>query len=166
MKALPLFGGLASVLACILAWEVLFVPDEASDIQVPRPDLPPTRVAAELDTDILSDIAATVLERPLFSPDRRFAAPEPRTLGETEDVPRLAGVIIGPGGGRAIFDDGSGHLRIAASGDSLGRFKVGAIAPGQVSMISPEGERVLRPRFSGLTGPLTVAAGPGNGPAR
>jgi hypothetical protein len=121
---------------------------------------------ANPDTNLLTDVANTLLARPLFSPDRRLAEPTALSgpAAADQDIPRLTGIIIGPTGARAIFDDGSGRPKIAAEGDSLGRFRLGTIAPGEVSLITPEGTRVLRPRFarspeaSGI--PMALAAQP------
>jgi hypothetical protein len=162
-RSLRTLGGIAVVLAAILAWELLSPPNDLPVSAAARADPVQVRQVAEPDLDILSDVAKTLLARPLFSPDRRPAPPIAAVVaaGAGDDVPRLAAVIVGPAGGRAIFDDGSGHPRIAAEGDSVGHFKVGAIAPGQVSLTASEGERVLRPRYAtsaGASGPPAAGA--------
>jgi hypothetical protein len=148
MRTLAVLGGIALVLGGILALEIMPAADDGADIVAPRPEPAHPGVVAEPDTSALGDIADTVLERPLFSPDRRLPKSAAVAGGDTETVPRLTGIIVGPDGGRAIFDDGSGRPRIVAEGDRLGRFTLGEISPGQVSLIASEGERVLRPRFA------------------
>jgi hypothetical protein len=168
VNLLPALGALASVLACVLAWELLPAADDGADIAPPRPEPVQARAAADANIYPLNDIAGTLLGRPLFSPERRPAPPESSPAGAAEDIPRLTGIIIGPDGARAIFDDGSGRLKVAAQGDMLGRFKIGTIGFGQVSLIASEGERVLRPRFAGsaqASGALAVA-GAGTGPVK
>jgi hypothetical protein len=148
MTSLPMPGGLAAVLGCILAWQLTPVSEATPDIAAPRPEPARTAVAASPEPYSLTEFGRAVLERPLFSPTRRLAPPhEVLPSGHAADMPRLAGVIIGPAGGRAIFDDGSGRPRVARQGDRIGRFKVGSITPGQVSLLSSEGERVLRPKY-------------------
>jgi hypothetical protein len=167
MTRLPALGGLAAILGVILAWELL------PEAEVPAGAAPPTAAAAGIhdDADIdmghLKEIAATLLQRPLFSPNRRLApAVSGATLGASEDLPRLSGVVIGPAGARAILEDGTGRQMSAATGDSIGRFKVGTISPGQVSLFAPEGERVLRPKFTNVAGAAGTSASQAAGPAK
>jgi hypothetical protein len=166
MNLLPAFGVLASVLACVLAWELVPVVDDGTDSGPLRAE--PVQAPASADVNIypLTDIAASLSGRPLFSPDRRPPRPESGPAGAPEGIPRLTGIIIGPSGARAIFDDGSGRAKVAAQGDTLGRFKIGTIAPGQVSLIASEGERVLRPKFAGSTQASGALAVAGAGPAK
>ncbi len=152
MKALPMIAGFAVALTCILVWELWPSTDDAPDITGPRTVPVHVPVDAEPDTDLLTDIAATLLERPLFSPNRRLAPTGFGSLGLAENLPRLSGIVTGPSGGTAIFDDGSGRAKAVAAGDSVGRFKIGDITPGQVSLIASEGGRVLRPNFAHLVG--------------
>jgi hypothetical protein len=154
MTPLPALGGIAVILGSILGWELMPPVDDAPEIAAARAAPIKTAEAAGPGLGILSDLGATVLARPLFSPDRRLAPPgAPAQVADiAEALPRLAAVIVGPHGGLAIFEDGSGRPRIAAEGDTVGHFKVGAIAPGQVSLIASEGERVLRPKYAAAGG--------------
>jgi hypothetical protein len=172
MKALPIFAGIAPLLACIVAWELIPAADDGAAIasrpaRAPAVDAPAKAgTGAAPDTDRLPDIADTLLARPLFSANRRFtvATPPSDPVRAIEDAPRLTGIIISPGAALAIFDDGSGRPKIAAEGASIGRFKVGTIAPDQVSLIASEGTLVLRPKFARSAGagasgvPLAQAA--------
>jgi hypothetical protein len=164
------------VLACILVWELPPAADDATDVAAPRPapahaeaaTRPGANAAAGRDADLLTDAANTVLARPLFSPGRRLAAPAAPSGPATapEDMPRLTGIVIGPLRALAIFDVGSSRPRIAAEGDTVGRFKVGTIAPDQVALTAPEGALVLRPRFAQSAGASRVPLAQTAVPAR
>ena len=160
-------GALAAALAGILALECSD-PEPAPDIAAP-PAAAPAGVAAPPETALPAGLAARLLDRPLFSPDRRAAPPAETAADEPSgtDLPRLAGVIVGPGRRSAIFADAAGKPRIAGEGASIGRFTVRAIAPGKVTMTSPDGESVLRPWYADAKAPDIVRSpGPGNGRAR
>jgi hypothetical protein len=174
MNALPVISAIGSVLACILVWELAPTATNAPDVAAPRrapahaeaAASPGANAASGRDADLLTDVANTVLVRPLFSPGRRLAAPAVPSAPDTapEDVPRLTGIIIGPVAALAIFDVGSSRPRIATEGDTVGRFKVGTIAPDQVALIASEGALALRPRFAQSAGvsrvPLAQTARP------
>ena len=107
-----------------------------------RPAVTPPAPPPTLDDARLAQIATLLLERPLFSPDRRPAAtPSAAAAADSavQELPRLTGVIFGPARRSAIFADDAGHPRIAAEGTRLGRFTITAIAPGQVTVSSPDG---------------------------
>ncbi len=164
MTPLAGLGVIAVVLGSLLAWELTAPQDDAPAPLPANPQPVQTRAPSTPGIGILTDLTATVLARPLFSPDRRLAPPGPAVpvVETAEELPRLAAVIVGPSGGLAIFEDASGRPHVAAEGDSLGRFKVGAIAPGLVSLITPEGERVLRPKYATPAGtPVAQNAAPG-----
>ncbi len=93
-------------------------PDDPPAPAPARPDPVQASSAASPDLGILDDLAATVLARPLFSPDRRLAPPGQAVAAvvASDDIPRLAAVIVGPSGGMAIFEDGSGRPHVAAEG--------------------------------------------------
>ena len=95
--------------------------------------------------------AATALARPLFAPDRR-PVPEPRAAVASgpggREPPRLAGVLVTPAGGAAIFAAGEGAKPLVLRvGDKLNEFEVKAIVAGEVTLTGPEGDRVVRPTF-------------------
>ena len=128
--------------------------------------------------------AATALARPLFAPDRR-PMPEPRAAVAGgpggRELPRLAGVLVTPAGGAAIFAAGEGAKPLVLRvGDKLNEFEVKAIVAGEVTLTGPEGDRVVRPSFDPRSGgsgsnaprpqpsvaaPLAPAAPPGLVPA-
>jgi hypothetical protein len=162
-------AALAAGLAGILALECS-APEPAPDIVAP-PAASPQSPAAAPDTALPATLGARLLGRPLFSPDRRPAAAAPpaqvaATDGAT-DLPRLAGVIVGPERRSAIFADGAGKPSVAGEGASIGRFTVRAIGPGKVTVTSSEGESVLRPWYADAKAPdLVRPPGPPNGRSR
>lgn len=171
-------GGLLAVLCLVLAAE-LMTPDRVAsepdagarplDAAAPavqaRGAQPP---APAFDPGALASVAATIIARPLFNPDRRPAAnpadPAAARAEVAEDgLPRLTGVIVGPSGARAIFAGANGKSRAAAEGDTVGAFKVRTIGPGLVTVSGSEGDRVLRPTYvtaTTTTTTTTTTAGP------
>jgi len=103
---------------------------------------------------------ATILARPLFSRDRRpLAAPGQSIAVAATGVPRLTGILISPLGKTAIFAAVDGGKPIVVSeGSHLGRFVVQSIDVGQVTIIGPEGQDMLRPSFDNATAPTPPAA--------
>jgi hypothetical protein len=76
----------------------------------------------------------------LLLPMRSFAAAPDTAL------PRLSGVVVGPGGASAIFsDDHAGRLFVLAPGETIGGYVIRAITPGEVVLDGPEGRQVLTP---------------------
>jgi hypothetical protein len=98
------------------------------------------------------------LARPLFTQGRRPSSHEGGVAG-LQGLPRLAGVIVAPNGRSAIFA-GSGIAKpiIAAEGTQLGSYRVQSIEAGQVTVLGPEGTRVLHPSFAGAGAGATQAA--------
>lgn len=91
---------------------------------------------------VVQDWTKTVLARPLFSPSRRPAA----TVAAGPQQPRLAGIVMGPSGRRAIFA-GEGDARgiVAEVGQQAGAWQIRAINETTVQVIGPEGLRTLTP---------------------
>ncbi|HEY0421990.1 MAG TPA: hypothetical protein VGC82_01550, partial [Rhodopila sp.] len=92
----------------------------------------------------------TSLERPLMREGRR---PD-RAAGDAErkgdDVLRLAGVVTGPFGDRAIFVlPGVAKPVVANVGGQLGDFVVRSIEPGRVVVEANGVARAYRPMYSG-----------------
>ena len=93
---------------------------------------------------------ATSLARPLFAPGRRpptqaTAAAKPGTLAP--DLPRIAGTMVTPAGRRAIFAAKGDKPLVVGEGAQVGAFTVQSIKAGQVTLLGPEGVRVLSPTF-------------------
>jgi hypothetical protein len=150
---------LIAVLGLVVTWELVAPEDSAAsaDAAVPAgaaPDArePPGKTSAhEFDAEALADIAASITQRPLFSPTRRPSSngsdKSPGLAVGPAEVPRLTGVIVGPSGGWAIFAGADGKSHAAAPGDAIGAFKVRAIGPGVVTLTGSEGDRVVRPTY-------------------
>lgn len=83
-----------------------------------------------------------VLARPLFSASRRPAS----VVVAGPQEPRLAGIVVGPSGRRAIFAGADGARgTIAGIGQQAGGWRVQAIDATSVQVIGPAGLRTLRP---------------------
>lgn len=164
IRALALTS-LCLLLAATVVWE-LAEPETAPGPAVqtaatvePKKTPPPV-----FNADALTETVDTIVERPLFSPARRPAAKTaaaPAGAGGKPDtgLPRLAGTLVGPDGGRAIFAGADGKPRTAAAGDAIGAFTIQTIVPGTVVLSGPEGERVLHPSY------VSTPAVPGSAPA-
>jgi hypothetical protein len=103
---------------------------------------------------------ATILARPLFSRDRRpLTTPGQNATAAATGMPRLTGILVSPFGRTAIFAAADGGKPIVVSeGSHIGRYVVQSIDVGQVTMIGPEGERMLRPAFDNATAPTPPVA--------
>jgi hypothetical protein len=115
-----------------------------------------------------AEAARAIVDRPLFSPGRRPPPPPAAaqaTAAAGAAFPRLSGVIVGPSGSSAIFTDSAGHARIATEGSPVGEFTIRTIVPGQVTLTSSAGERVLHPSFPKTGGPGAAGSGAGERPA-
>ncbi len=143
---------LAAACACLLVGLLALEYHSAviREMRLPLPSSPAAsgRAASAVHEAVLPDPAhvrdwtATILARPLFSQSRRPAA----TVTSGPQRPRLAGIVVGPAGRRAIFA-GSGDARgvVAAAGQQAGAWRVVSIDADSVRVLGPEGPRVLRP---------------------
>jgi hypothetical protein len=159
MKSVLALFGLAAVLAAMLAWEIA-APGAETGSSAPGAEAGLSAALASAgaasrgvpDADALSGIVGAIDERPLFNRDRRASNKLAGKLsgGTAIDasLPRLAGVIIGPSGGRAIFALADGKSRSAAVGEAVGRFTVTDIATNAVTLSSAGGELRLRPTYA------------------
>ncbi len=107
------------------------------------------RAAATALPEAIRAAQTTLLQRPLFSPNRRPPPDAAVAAPGRHGPPRLAGVLIAPSGRRAIFAD----RVVVAEGGALGRYTVQAIEAGQVTLLGPDGLQVLRPAFATATPP-------------
>jgi hypothetical protein len=134
-------------LVAIIAWELGKAP--TADVALPHPRVlvPGTPVQAS-ETDHTLDWVATVLARPLFSPDRRPAA-ETATVGGSSvpGLPRLTGILVGPFGRQAIFATNGRKPIVVEEGARIDAYTVKSIDVAQVRLLGPEGVRVLNPSF-------------------
>ena len=143
--ALLLVG--ASPLAAILAWE-LGAFSAAEPVSAPHAR---RAVAAPLApvSDHTAEWVATILARPLFSPDRRppSEASAARVGGAPEGLPRLAGVVVGPFGRSAIFVPDGRKPMVVTEGGRIDAWTVRSIEVGTVQVSGPGGARTLHPSF-------------------
>jgi hypothetical protein len=133
----------------VIAWELAGAPN-ATDMMPSRPRTVAAAAATARapDDDHLPAWVATVLARPLFSPDRRPEAGTAAVAGaDLAGLPRLTGILVGPFGRSAIFA-GQGHKPIVvAEGGRIAAYQVTVIEPTQVRLVGPHGTQVMQPSF-------------------
>jgi hypothetical protein len=157
MKQIWLSASLGIVLAGVLAWQLTGVPAAPAPAATAAPtgQAPeaPATDEAEANRKMLSHAAAEALARPLFSPIRRPDA-ERRSIAAVAapgGLPRLAGIIVAPGGRRALFVDSNSKIRSVAEGEIMGKFTIQRIQPGSVVLSDSDGERVIRTAYARST---------------
>ena len=119
---------------------------DITTLPLPAPEAPVRgpAPAAGVSAAALEGWSRTILERPLFSPSRRPG----RAAVASTAVPRLAGIIIGPGGGRAIFASADGSRAIVAgAGARVGPYLIGLVGPAGVAVTGPTGPELLHPVY-------------------
>ena len=107
----------------------------------------PSAAAASGPANHLQDWLQTVLARPLFAPNRHAAAGS--ILGATSvRLPRVTGILVEGSRRSVIFAaaDGGKPL-VVAEGAELSGFRVQSIETDQVTVVGPDGPRLLRPTF-------------------
>lgn len=137
------------MLVATLAWEVgLFAPPDRPAVARPRASVaaPPSSAVP----DHTGDWVATILARPLLSPDRR-PAPEVSAAGSgsraPDGLPRLSGVLVGPFGRSAIFAADGAKPVVVGEGSRVSAWTVRLIQAGEVQVVGPGGVRTLHPSF-------------------
>ncbi len=149
MNRMVVLVAVAVVLAGMVAWEAT-----SFGLIAPAP-IPPRQAAVDPagPTDArpprTADWMATALERPLFRENRRPAIAVSDAVPPERAV-RLAGVITGPFGKRAIFmSTGEGKPIVVSEGARVGDFVVRSIGDGQAVVEAEGGVRTLRLSFAG-----------------
>jgi hypothetical protein len=150
MIRVPTFAlcAVAGGLMTVVAWEVgAFAPPT-------RMALPPPHVAVAMAQpatvpDSTSEWVATILARPLFTPDRRPPTDAVIARGDhmPDGLPRLSGVLVGPFGRRAIFAGENGKPAAVSEGGHIAAWTVLLIEAGAVQVAGPGGSRTVRPSF-------------------
>jgi hypothetical protein len=151
----------AASLGATIYWEARCVvtPDVAkAAVQVAIPNA--VHDAAAVDPNgAVEGWVATAVARPLFGENRR---PQNELAGvaNTDGPPRLAGVITGPFGNRAIFMVTAGDAKpiTVREGAHIGNLVIRSIEPGQVVVEVGGSVRTMVPAFT--------AAEPGAAPAK
>lgn len=122
----------------------------AQQAPVPAPDPGPSQ----------SEVQG-ILARPLFSPNRRppaagVAAPD----APPPSLPRVAGILMDGSQRSVIFATADGVRPVVLNvGGEVNGFRVQSIEDGQVTLLGPDGPRVLHPTFD------QAAPAPANRPA-
>ncbi|HEV2673542.1 MAG TPA: hypothetical protein VGV37_03305 [Aliidongia sp.] len=149
-------GGLGILSLALLA--VIGV-EATSKPTPPTPDSAPVRVS-DLPAAVVDDGSALVpiiLARPLFALDRRPKAGPAATGAPSDDMPRLAGILIDPTQRRAIFQpNGDGKPLTVDEGDQVAGWQVQRIAIDGVTLTGPKGTQTLQPKPD----PALAAAAP------
>ncbi len=156
-RASVLLLSLAAVLSALLALELVTGPDPDEDAPT-RPALPAagdpaapgaSTTGKDATEDDLTGLVQTILARPLFSQNRRPKLSAGGSgVAASDSLPRLAGVIVAPGGGRAIFAPAEGRALVMPEGGHIGRYVVHSIVPGQVTLSDGEQRLVIRPSLA------------------
>jgi len=143
--------GFAAALALLAAAELLF----------PAPATPPPRVltawpaaSATIASDAtIAQWGATILARPILSPDRRPAPPADTGDADTAyTLPRLSAIIITHGASSAVFSAAGEKPVLVAPGGQIGPYRLDSIAPDGVKMLGPDGLVTLHPQFAASAG--------------
>lgn len=156
-------SALALLLAAGIAVQWQAAPTETV---VPRAAVPAARPGGggpgTPDENLRAAWLTAALERPLFTASRHPPARAPAVpQAGPAALPRLAGVLAGPFGRRAIFAaPEGGKPLVVGEGDSIGGYRVRAIADGAVTLESADRVLRLRPSFATATGPVASATPP------
>jgi hypothetical protein len=141
----------AVALLATIGWEVQSASQYGADDTPGRPT--PSSLAAAIPApapaDPVDSWVTTSLERPLLRESRRpdRAAGEAQRKGD--ETPRLAGIITGLFGNRAIFMvPGTAKPVVAKEGSQVTNFVVRSIEPGRVVVESASGLRTYKPLFA------------------
>jgi hypothetical protein len=135
--------GLCGLLACVTVAE--WLPGAARTVPVPvaRTSHTPTQSAPADDLPDTDELADAVIARPIFTIGRRppKVVPADHQAGGAS-LPRLAGIMITPGGRRAIFMPEGTKPLVLAEGATVGDHTINRIAKDRVYL---SGNTVLTP---------------------
>lgn len=152
-RLLFLLGLLAMTLMATIRLELRpnTLDEDAMSARIPRPTV--ATMGAPLPADVAGsgNLAQawvdTILARPLFALDRRPAATAD-TRAAPRTLPRLTAILLNGARREVIFAgiDGGRPITVA-EGDLLNGFRVQSIEASEVTVVGPEGTRVVRPSF-------------------
>ena len=147
-RPLWLLGGSAAFLGLLIVGELSRMePAAEAGMDAAHPPVRPA-VSATAPQDHSAEWSATLLGRPLFSPERRPPATAPAGRAVRGEPPRLAGIIISPSGRTAIFAPVGARPVVVREGDTVeGSWTVTQIASNKVRLTGPDSERVLTLSF-------------------
>jgi hypothetical protein len=147
----PTHASLLAVALALLGVIALELRGGRTPADVPPASMPSSLKLPEVATmavDRRQDQTAPVLARPLFSKSRRPVPAADGARAVAASVPRLSGILISPRRRTAIFAPTEGGKPVVISeGEHLGAFIVQTIDPGEVTIMGPNGSRLLRPTF-------------------
>ena len=152
---------LAALLAVGAAVEIA-LPDQKRAVVDAAPFRVDATAAAPLATPTAT-LAATLLERPVFSPTRRpsDSGPAPaEAVPARPEPPRLTGIVMTPAGRRAIFASAAadGHGVVVSVGGTVGPWVVQAIGIADVQLTRADERRTVRVAYSDTAAAATTAA--------
>jgi hypothetical protein len=147
-RALPTLGIVAAALAGFIGLEM-----REGTLDQASPSAAPTNqqakrlpVSSEVPGNQAAQHMAIILTRPLFGPSRRPDAVAANDAAA--GLGRLTGVMVSPTGKSAIFAGPvGGKSVVVVEGARIGEYVVGSIDVGAVTIMGPEGQRVLHPVF-------------------
>ncbi len=116
--------------------------------QPPSPTTPETQLAAARPTQPADALVAVILGRPLFEPNRRPVGGATTSGPGAPGLPRIAGIVVSPTSRLVIFAaENGGKPTVVAQGSKLNGFLIKSIEDGAVTVLGPDGSRVLHPSF-------------------
>jgi hypothetical protein len=146
-----LFALLAGALVLLIAVE-LFMPSGGApeEVAVAPQAAPADDATAQDGGNGPTEYADTILERPLFKPDRHPYPVDGRAplAAPPADLPRLTGILMSSDARHAIFEPDGSKPIVVAEGDNVGDWRVQEIAPDSVTLTGPEGTTRVQPKFS------------------
>jgi hypothetical protein len=161
MSHLGAVVAIAIGLIATIAWEV----SDAPRVDLASPGPPAAPAASPSSAPVVGrerEWVATVLARPLFSPDRRpSSVAAPVAAAGPTGLPRLTGTLIGPSERSAIFAAAGHNPVVVHEGAEIDGYTVTSIEAGQVRLRGPEGAPVLHPTFQSGRDTTTGVSAPG-----
>ncbi len=156
--ALALTAGALACLAAVVSGGP--IAPRRADIQ--PASVVPAPVVAQADD--VAALAATILARPVFGPDRRPDRAEAASAlaAAPAGLPRLTGILLNGTDRRAIFapDSRAGRAQSAVLtvGGQIGVYQVVAISRASVTLAGPDGRSMVQPSFSDRPPTAPIAA--------
>jgi hypothetical protein len=140
-------SGLCAGFASLIAIEVTSALTAGATSERPTRNVSTT--ASKRGDPDTSALIAEILERPLFSPDRAprdvetAAGPQIEEKEPPQLESRLTGIMIGPQGREALFQQGDGNFTALKEGGEIDGWKVTAIRNAEVVLSSDFGNQVV-----------------------
>ncbi|HLZ67816.1 MAG TPA: hypothetical protein VKQ29_16445 [Aliidongia sp.] len=136
-------GLLSLALLAVIAIEAFQAPAPAPAAAAPA--APSALPAAQVDDS--SSFLPTILARPLFALDRRPKESPTAVGAPTDDMPRLAGIMIDQSQRRAIFQPSGDAKPVSLTeGDQIAGWQIQQIAADGVTLAGPKGTETLQPK--------------------